>query len=119
MEWKEFLKPTKWKITLAIVLYFLNEIFILILSFLTGSVLIFAPDLTAGLFIYIISFLESLIWTYPLACLLIYFKSRYKKEGTNFIKNDWWKILIFVLIFNPITLRFMSILLFLIFLLFF
>ena len=114
MNWKEFLKPTKWKILLAIVLYLLNEAFIIIVSSLRGSVLIFPPDLAMGMSTYILSFLESLIWVYPLACLLMFLISGYKKEGTKFIKRYWWKTLIFILIFNPITFRFVSTLLLLI-----
>lgn len=92
-------KPTKRKIIFAIILYFLDKGLMLAIGYFRGSGLVLQENIT----IYFLDFILNLIWMYPLACLLA-LKDRYKE------KRFWWEALIIILIFNPITFRFISIL---------
>ncbi len=120
--WDKFLRPTKRKVTLAFLLtlgWYLLEQIIVRVNQSRESITIFLPNTTELNYSLLIPFimLAILLYTlynYPLACYISHLID-VRKSGKIIPSRKKAKLLLFVIIFNPFTLRLLLALIYMLF----
>jgi len=109
----EFLKPTKSKIILTLLIPYIYLALVMLYSFITGAAIIF-PFYSPFLLILVIfgALVESFV-SYPFASGLITLWNHYRKKRLGELKSDrktLTMLILSILIFNPVTIRLLFIL---------
>ena len=106
---REFLKPTKSKIILALALPFIYVLIVLIIGYIQDSAIIFPINYPITIVIGVL--FESLI-TYPFTCAIVELANGYRSKELNKLKTDkkyLSLVLLSLILFNPVIIRLISV----------